>query len=137
MSESKPERTKTLGQWSAICAKSIREHLAPKGFAEIRTGVFKGAKKANIDFLSKESVDTAGRIAGGCVNHFRGRVKERLLLQVAKEKETLDFRKNRLRVIKWWEFKSKRQVEKDVLFTETYISALEDTIFELDYITIQ
>lgn len=137
MSETKPERTKTLGQWSAICAKSIREHLAPKGFAEIRTGVFKGAKKANIDFLSKESVDTAGRIAGGCVNHFRGRVREALNDRLNADLKKQGEYGEELSKLKFWKFERKRVLKRGIMSLNGSIGTIQILINELDYISIQ
>lgn len=137
MSETKPERAKTLGQWSAICQKSIREHLAPKGFAEIKAGVWKGAKKANIDFLSQETVDSAGKIAAGCVNHYRARVKEYYKNVITTKKLTLTTIEEERNALGFFKFSDRATKGKMIVELESEIDLLEEIIEELDYISIQ
>lgn len=123
------ERTKTTSQWAQLCAKSLLDHLAPKGFSVIKAGVFKGKRKANIEFLEDKQVQIAGNIANGCLSHYRKRVVERLKEQLGREHDELKSWESIQSQLKWFKFKRKREIEKNIYAKKRGIDMLEDTIF--------
>ena len=131
------ERAKTIGQWAQMCAKSITDHLAPKGFSTIRGGVFKGKKKANIEFLERHQVDVAGKIAAGCVGHYRNRLKEYYKSQIEAKTVAIESAETERNGLGWFKFSERTRLGKIIIELEAEISLLHEIEKELDYLTIK
>jgi hypothetical protein len=123
--EEKPviDRKPTTSQWAQLCYKSLKDHLAPKGFSQIKAGVFKGKVKANIDFLEDKQVEIAGKIASGCLNHYRNRLKDAY-------KVKLDEKEKTLKTLSWHDLMPSIRIKAE-------ISAYKEVLEELDYLTIK
>lgn len=75
------ENTKEISaieQWDAVAFKLIQQELAPKGYSEIKRGLWRGKVRSNIPFLPKTSVVNCQKIAAQMVRTFRGKTLKEL-----------------------------------------------------------
>lgn len=135
--ETKLNRPSPVTEWAQICSKSMHDHLAPKGFAKIRAGIWKGKLKSNIDYLSKEMVDASGKIAFGCVNHYKNRLKEYYKSASANNEAILIKTQEDLKELGFFSFNEKARLSKIIVELQAENALLAELLLEVDKITVQ
>lgn len=124
-------------QWDQVAFKLIKDELAPKGFSEIKRGVWRGKVQSNIPFLPKQSVLYCQRTAAQLVRTFRSKVlkglKERLATCEKEQETSAWIRENSF----FWEFGKKRRERKAYRHNRDQEGLLRILINEIENIGIK
>lgn len=116
------EQLTPIQQWDAVAFRLVKGELAPNGFSEIKTGPWKGKIKANLVFLSKESVQRVQGLTQTMIRTFRKCAQDSLQRQI-------DSALVNQKALKWYQFREKWAYKG-------IIEALSGTQKELDNIEV-
>ena len=119
------ERKSTVHAWNQAISKAIRDTLAPRGFKKAERGEYKGQIRADIHFLSKNSVQKCENIGVLGIVNFRQGLKNKLVDQITKNNNGLEMAKKDLEQTRFWRFSRITGIKNTIIRIEGQNEALK------------
>lgn len=124
-------------QWDHLAFSVIGNELVPKGFKEIRSGVYRGAVQANIPYLDKKTVIKTQKIAAQLVRGFRDKTKQRIAAIIKEVDQWIAEDEVELKECGLLQFKKKRNLKDKLISLRGQAGSYHRLLQELENVSIK
>jgi hypothetical protein len=135
--EKQPTNKSTVQTWRVGIATAIEKALAPKGYSHIKSGVHKGSKKSNIDYLSDKHVIQVQNIAVNSFDMYRHGVKTKIVQQIDFNKKSIEIAMQDLMNTKFWKLRLRSEITKTINKLQGQNEALQQVCEQLNHIEVK